>query len=68
MSFLKNSSIIFYSKSDDTPIIRLLKDRLAMQDMGLDADFIYKRGNAMIERIEAINQYVLQKIVCRSVW
>lgn len=67
MSFLKNSSIIFYSKSDETPIIKLLKDRLAMDDMGLDADFIHKRGNAMIERIEAINNYVLQKTLCRSV-
>ncbi|MBL7800511.1 MAG: RecQ family ATP-dependent DNA helicase [Chitinophagales bacterium] len=67
MSFLKNSSIIFYSKSDETPIIKLLKDRLSIDDMGLDADFIHKRGNAMIERIEAINNYVLQKTLCRSV-
>ena len=67
MSFLKNSSIIFYSKSDETPIIKLLKDRLAMDDMGLDTNFIHKRGNAMIERIEAISNYVLQKTLCRSV-
>lgn len=67
MSFLKNSSIIFYSKSDETPIIKLLKDRLSIDDMGLDANFIHKRGNAMIERIEAINNYVLQKTLCRSV-
>jgi ATP-dependent DNA helicase RecQ len=67
MSFLKNSSIIFYSKSDETPIIKLLKDRLAKDDMGLDTNFIHKRGNAMIERIEAISNYVLQKTLCRSV-
>ena len=66
MSFLKNSAIIFYSRSDDAPIIKLLKDRLSTNALGLDANFIFKRGNAMMERIDAINKYVLQKTLCRS--
>jgi ATP-dependent DNA helicase RecQ len=66
LNYLHDSEVIEYHKTNDRPTIFLLKDRLKKDELLLDAQFLQKRMDVVLDRAKYIKAYCTQNLQCRS--
>ncbi len=66
LSYLHESGVIEYHKSNDRPTIFLLKDRHTKDELLLDSKFLQKRKDVVLDRAKYIKTYCIQNLKCRS--